>query len=410
MNTCPGIADGAYLQSVLTFVDCQAQTIGAAGYAAAAAPGSPLSLLLTGLVTLFVAFYGYRLLFGDTPNVREGVLALVKIGIVLALATSWGAYRTLAYDVTMHGPAELAASAGAPAGIPGATGGLVERLQQVDDALIALNALGTGPNSAATRTRTDTNGQPVTTTEANPEPASIVGPFALGTARVTFLTATIAAYASVRLVAGLLLALGPLFIALLLFEGTRSLFEGWVRGLVAAILGAVAVTVLLGVELALLEPWLATLLSRRQAGLPIGGATSELLVTALAFGLAMVAGLGMAARIAIAFRLGTLWRRLAERVATISTNTERTQSPMPLPARQPPAEHQSRAAAVAEAVARIQRQEAVLAGAAAGASRVPGAGTGLRDTPAPAPTPLGQTHRRTRNRVSASATRRDRQS
>ncbi|WP_204350118.1 type IV secretion system protein, partial [Serratia marcescens] len=69
-----------------------------------------------------------------------------------------------------------------------------------------------------------------------------------GTARVTFLTATIAAYASVRLVAGLLLALGPLFIALLLFEGTRSLFEGWVRGLVAAILGAVAVTILLGVE------------------------------------------------------------------------------------------------------------------------------------------------------------------
>ena len=91
MNTCSGIADGAYLRSVLTFVDCQAQTIGAAGYEAAAAPGSPLSLLLTGLVTLFVAFYGYRLLFGDTPNVREGVLALVKIGIVLALATSWGA-------------------------------------------------------------------------------------------------------------------------------------------------------------------------------------------------------------------------------------------------------------------------------------------------------------------------------
>ncbi|WP_204307111.1 hypothetical protein, partial [Klebsiella aerogenes] len=70
------------------------------------------------------------------------------------------------------------------------------------------------------------------------------------------------------------------------------LFEGWVRGLVAAILGAVAVTILLGVELALLEPWLATLLARRQAGLPIGGATSELLVTSLAFGLAMLAGLG----------------------------------------------------------------------------------------------------------------------
>ncbi|WP_204275443.1 hypothetical protein, partial [Enterobacter hormaechei] len=87
---------------------------------------------------------------------------------------------------------------------------------QVDNALIALNGLGTGPNGIATRARTDANGQPVAVTEANPEPASIVGPFALGTARVTFLTATIAAYASVRLVAGLLLALGPLFIALLL--------------------------------------------------------------------------------------------------------------------------------------------------------------------------------------------------
>src|SRR5436305_1957675 len=112
MNSCPGITDGAYLQSVLDFVDCQAQTIGAAGYEAAAAPGSPLSLLLTGFVTLFVAFYGYRLLFGDTPGIRETVLALVKVGIVLALATSWGAYRTLAYEVAMHGPAELASSAG----------------------------------------------------------------------------------------------------------------------------------------------------------------------------------------------------------------------------------------------------------------------------------------------------------
>ncbi|WP_137861711.1 MULTISPECIES: type IV secretion system protein [unclassified Sphingomonas] len=409
MNSCPGITDGAYLQSVLDFVDCQAQTIGAAGYEAAAAPGSPLSLLLTGFVTLFVAFYGYRLLFGDTPGIRETVLALVKVGIVLALATSWGAYRTLAYEVAMHGPAELASSAGAPAGLPGATGGLAERLQQVDNALIALNGLGTGPNGIATRARTDANGQPVAVTEANPEPASIVGPFALGTARVTFLTATIAAYASVRLVAGLLLALGPLFIALLLFEGTRSLFEGWVRGLVAAILGAVAVTILLGVELALLEPWLATLLARRQAGLPIGGATSELLVTSLAFGLAMLAGLGMAARVAIAFRLGALWRRLAAHVATTTVNTDRTSSPATLPARQPPAEHQSRAVAVAEAVARIQRQEAVLAGTAAGPARTPGA-TSLRDTPVAAPTPLGQTHRRTRNRISASATRRDRQS
>lgn len=407
MNSCPGITDGAYLQSVLTFVDCQAQTIGAAGYQAAAAPGSPLSLLVTGLITLFIAFYGYRLLFGDTPNVREGVLALVKIGVVLALATSWGAYRTLAYDVAMHGPAELAASAGAAAGVPGITGGLSERLQQVDNALIALNAAGAGPASLTTRTGIDANGQPTLVQQSIPEPPSIIGPFALGTARITFLTATIAAYGSVRLVAGLLLALGPFFIALLLFEGTRSLFEGWVRGMVAAILGAVAVTMLLGIELALLEPWLTTLLERRQAGLPIGGASNELFVTMLAFALALLGGLGMAARIALAFRLAPVWRSLADHVEAVTGRGEHASTMQAAERRQPPAEQHSRAAAVAEAVARIQRQEAVLAATGGNAQRTPDV-TSLRDMPSGAPTPLGQSHRRTRSRVSASATRRDR--
>lgn len=405
--SCPGITDGAYLQSVLNFVDCQAQTIGTAGYQAAAAPGSSLSLMLTGLITLFVAFQGYRLLFGETPGVREGVLAFLKIGLVLALATSWDAYRTLAYDVAMHGPADLAASAGGRAGLPGATGGLVERLQQVNNAFIALNSIGTGPNTLATRSRTDASGQPVLVTEANPEPPSIVGPFALGTARITFLAATIAAYASVRLAAGLLLALGPFFIALLLFEGTRSLFEGWVRGLVAAIIGAVAVTILLGVELALLEPWLATLLERRQAGLPIGGATSELFVTALAFGLAMLGGLGMAARVALGFRLGMMWQSITQRVATTAGAASRTNFPQPRSPHQPPAGQQSRAAAVAEAVARIQRQEAALAGSTGSPQRVLGP-TSLREMPVGAQMPLGQTHRRTRSRVSAGAVRRDR--
>jgi type IV secretion system protein VirB6 len=401
--SCPGITEGAYLQSVLNFVDCQAQTMGAGGYQAMAAPGSTASLLISGLLTLFIAFYGYRLLFGETPNVREGVLSVVKIGVVLALATSWGAYRTLAYDVAMRAPAELTAGIGGE--LPGAGGGLAARLQQVDNALIALNAVGTGPRDLATRVRADANGQPMLTREANPEPASIVGPFALGTARVVFLTATIAAYASVRLVAGLLLALGPLFIAMLLFEGTRSLFEGWVRGLVAAVLGAVAVTLLLGVELALLEPWLTTLLQQREAGLPIGGATNELLVTALAFGMALLGGLGMAARVAIGFRLGNLWHKVSEHIVTGTGAADRP--PVSAQRHQPPSEQHSRAAAVAEAVARVQRHEALYAGgAAAAAPRTPGTNS-LRDMQPGAPTPLGQTSRRTRGRISASATRRD---
>ncbi|NYT40677.1 type IV secretion system protein [Sphingomonas sp. R-74633] len=394
--SCPGIVESAYLQSVLGFVDCQARTIGAASYQAAV-PGSSFSLLSTGLLTLSVAFFGYRLVFGDTPNVREGVLAVAKIGIVLALVTSWSAYRTLAYDVAMHAPAELVASAGAGADMPGTTGDLVERLQQVDDALIALNALR--PPAA--------KGQPAAATRTPAEPISVIDPFALGTARVTFLVATIAAYASVRLVTGLLLALGPFFILLLLFEGSRSLFEGWIRALVAAALGAVAVTILLGAELALLEPWLTDLLSRRVTGPSADAAMTELFVTAFAFGLTMLGGLGMAARVAMGFRMGVVWRGMTERIVASAAGAERFVQSTSERSHQPPAAHQSRAEAVAEAVSRTQRREAAPAASAGNpTARLPDA-TNLRGITPGKATPLGQTSRRTRTRVSANATRRD---
>lgn len=403
---CPGIVDGAFLQSVLGFIDCQAQTIGAQGYLALSTPGSSLSLVLTGMLTLFVAFFGYRMLLGEMPGVRDGVLALVKIGIVLALATSWAAYRTLAYDVVFHGPAELVSDVGGPAALPGATGGIAVRLELVDDALIELGRLGNGV--AAVRTGVD--GQEVVTPVVT-EPASIFTPFALGTARLVYLTATIASFASVRLVAGLLLALGPLFIAFLLFDGTRSLFAGWVRGLAAAAIGAIAVTLLLAVELALLEPWLADLIARRGAQQSIGGAPSELLVVTLAFALALLAGLGMAARLAMAFTLPPAWRAMpAQTLAALrgETSLRATHS-----AREThvPAEQQSRAAAVAEAVAHIQRREAAAAQAVAGGGAAQTnaiAKASGRDMPSLAPAPLGQSHRRrTQGRVSASAGRRD---
>lgn len=403
-ETCPGIANGTFLQSTLAFIDCQAQTLGTEGYQALAAPGSPLSLLLTGLLTILIAFVGYRMLFGETPGVREGVVTIAKIGIVLALATSWGAYRTLAYDVALHGPAEVVAAVGAPAGLPGAGGGLAARLQQVDNALIALNSVGTGPADMLARTRT-ADGQTVAVPERTPVPPSIFGPFALGTARIVFLTTTIAAFAAVRLAAGILLALGPLFIAFLLFEGTRGLFEGWIRGLVAALLGAIAVTLVLSVELALLEPWLASLIALRQAGLPIGGAPSELLVAAFAFALTILAIFGMAARVTTSFHLPAALRNLPRTIMSVTRSEERA-ARMPLERqRRAPSEQLARAAAVAEAVARIQRQEAEPRLAGSGGRTVQP--TELRDMPLLPATPLGQTGQRTRRRVSASAARRD---
>jgi len=407
MNTCPGISDGAFLESVLAAVDCHAQTLGAQGYQAMATPGSSLSLLLGGLLTIFIALIGYRMMLGDTPSAQGAVGAIVKIGIVFALTMSWAAYRTLAYDVVFHGPASLVADIGGPAALPGTNGGMVARLDQVDRAMQQLGRLSTIPLVAGNGQQADGNQQAADPAPIS-DPPSIFSPYGLGTARLVYLTATIASFATVRIVAGLLLALGPVFIAFLLFDGTRSLFEGWLRGLLGAALGAVAVTILLSVELALLEPWLTSLLLRRRFDLLLGGAATELLVVTLAFALTLIAGLGMAARFAMTFRLPPAFRTLPDRF----TSGYAPQAPQARQrseqAGQPAASH-SRAAAIAEAVAQVERRE----GRGRDAATATQAAI-LRDTlqarTAAAPQPLGQQHRRrTRGRISASAGRRDQQ-
>jgi type IV secretion system protein VirB6 len=401
MTSCPTISDGAFLQSALSFVDCQAQTIGGQGYQALAAPGSSLSLMITGLLTLLIAFAGYRMLIGQTPELRDGILIVVKIGIVFALTTSWAAYRTLVYDVTLHAPAEIVASSQAPAGLPGARGDLIDRLARVDDAMIRLAQ----PRAAATAIAPSQRMSPTQPLE----PATMFTPVALGTARLIYLTATLASYGVVRLVAGLLLALGPFFIAFLLFDGTRALFEGWVRGLAAAIVGSIAVAILLGIELALLEPWLAILVAKHEAGLGIESAPTELLVTSLAFGFVLLGGLAAAARIAVALRLPAT--RPSSAIFRSASTILVAEPRVHLSGGTVPSEQQSRTAAIVEAVQAAQRREATFSGAAptSASGRAP-AMAPARDRFETSSTPLGQTHRRrTQNRVSSSAGRRDKQ-
>jgi len=412
-QTSPGFVSG-----LLDFVDCQAQAIGAGGYQALATPGSTLSLVLTGLLTLFVALFGYRMLFGQSPSVRDGVLALVKIGIVLALATSWSAYRTLVYDVAFKGPAELAADIGGPAAIPGTGGGMVWRLDNADRLFVALAALGAGnagAPAAATRPPYLTPGPatgvppPAAANPEQPQSASF-DPMALGGARILFLSAAAGALAAVRLIAGVLLALGPFFFAFLLFDGTRGLFEGWLRVLAGTALGALGTAIALGVELALIEPRLANLIALRVAGYSTPGAAVELFVIALVFALAVLAMLIAAARVAYGFRFPPAWRVLPAQLAGAMRGEEARFAF----AREPAAAagERSRAAAIADAVAAGQRREAgpAVARGVAGADAPPRPGPRLapaRDGPPPPPVPLGQSFRRTRYRASASAGRRD---
>lgn len=388
-----------FAPGVIGFLDCQAQTLGAQGYQALAAPGSTVSILLTGMLTLFVAFIGYRMMVGQVPTIREGVLACVKIGFVLALATNWPAYQRVIYDVVLHEPANLAAEISAPSALPGSSGGLVQHLDSTDGAFSTLSVYGVGQLGNETDPR-----------QVAPPLFAGFDTFALGASRVAFLAGAIGVFALLRIMAGLLLALGPLFIAFLLFEGTRGLFEGWLRGLIAAALGALATAFVLSIELALLEPWLADLLARRAANIAIGGAPAQLLAITLVFAGVLSTMMFVMARVAFSWRLPMSWPtglwslRAASSQGVAAFARERVPTPL---------ESRSRAAVIAEAVAASQRRETPPA--------VGGLGTGPRGVPANAArsrdedlragstVPLGHSFpRRVGTRVSASAATRDR--
>ncbi|MCI4590580.1 type IV secretion system protein [Sphingobium sp. BYY-5] len=389
--------DTGYLQNFLAFTDCQARTLGAQGYAALAAPGSIASVSLTAMLTIFVALIGYRMLLGEVPGVRAGVLALVKIGIVLALATGWQGYRTLAYDMLFSAPAQIVGTIGPASGVPGSEGGLVARLDGLNSGFEALAIEGVGSRLDPQLTRVPPplfNGFDI---------------FAIGAARVIFLVQVMAAFAGLQLLAGLLLALGPFFIGFLLFDATRGLFVGWLRVLVGILLGMAGAMLVFGVQLALFEPWLTDLLAQRAADQPIPGAAAQLLAASTVFALVLAAILAGTGRVAWSLRLPEgVAVRLQERF-NLRENSERSTSFQRDDVFMP--EERSRAATIVDAIAATQRREAgpaapgIAAMSRGGmAARVGSASleTGsLREAVAP---------RRVGTRVSATARRRDRPS
>jgi type IV secretion system protein VirB6 len=343
---CEAVFTGQrFVAQTLAHIDCQAQAIGAYGFGALSDPSSPLAMALTGLFTIFAAILGLRLMVGDVLSGRDLVGDALRIGAALTLAVSWPAWRTLGYDVVMKGPGEIAAAIGGAAGLPGQDGDMVTRMQLADDGIVMLTVYGTGRNTGGTN-RSDTIGDSF-------RGIAIADLEGLGKGRITFLVGLLGPLALVRLSTGLLLALAPLMAGLLLFAGTRDLFFGWLRGLAALALGAVALAVIHGVELAVLEPWLRDALSLRDAQILTPSIPTELVALTMTFAVAAFGSLFIVARVTFfgGFGLPRLFAQLRTAspqevgvAPTARISTETTEPP-------------SRAFAVAEAVAQSLRRE-----------------------------------------------------
>jgi len=282
---CPAPDPALGLVQNLGFtVDCNLQGTAQAVYGSLAQPGSVVSQALFGLLTLYVAFIGYRLLLGRSPlRVGELTVSALKIGLVVLMATSWGAYQTVVYDVLAKGPGAVA-------------GSLLTTLQPQQSVFrgdpyqglqVAFDQLQLSATSLSARA-----GANSATMQGGPGFAA----FGLNSAAYLMLLTTLGASLAARIGLTLLLGLAPLFAAFLLFRPTRGLVEGWLRAAVTIALVPLAAALTLALELVMMEPSLLALAAAREEGRFDAASASAALILSLVFAGALLAlGIAVAA-------------------------------------------------------------------------------------------------------------------
>lgn len=312
MSDCPAFdPTGPYVSHVLGMVDCHLLGVAETGWQAFG-PGSAFGAALTGLLTILIALVGYGLLLGRRLRLRDGVWVALRIGVVVALATQWSAWDALVFRIATQAPQEWASAVLGPGGLGGEDRyGLALRIDRTSAAFDDLAKADTLPGEGASP-------QPRASTmpgAAIPQAPPMLTPEArknLTAANGLLVVSALAGLLAVRAVVALLLALGPVFVVSLLFETTRGLFAGWVRAVVGAMLAAVAVPLVLALELAVMEPQLRAMQAL------IGGSTSpgalpmQIWASAAVFtGVMVVSALGVA-RAATAFRFPDGVRNVGE--------------------------------------------------------------------------------------------------
>ncbi len=388
-----------YVGSLVAWVDCRTLGLGEDAFRALG-PGSPFGMALTGLLTIYVALIGYRLLLGGAMTVREGMFAALKIGLVLALATQWPAWRVLVYDVATKTPEAAAAGFLRSSGL--SNGGSEMIAARVDGVSAALAQMVSASAEAKAKV-TPAGGQspaPAPSPGILPEAAATSVNAAIG----TLVASALAGLAGVRIVMGFLLAIGPLLLACLLFEASRGLFMGWLRALAGTFFAALAVPAALALQLGIIEPQVRALQTLLAAAQPVGALPQQIHGTAIVFALCLLAVLAAAACIG----LGLAWplRQPAGWLQGLLGPT--LPAAEYLPGRVEPGQSRSRQIAAA-ATALSLRQERLDDGLLAPRRLVqPHPATPERNfEPQFAAMPLGQTGRRTLQRQSLGARRRD---
>jgi type IV secretion system protein VirB6 len=220
MNQCaPFGAEGpAGVADALQKVDCLANDATAVSFGRLFGAHGSFTAALTILLTLYIALLAFNLMTGRSA-LRVSVLTprMMTLGLVLTFATSWIAYQSVVWNLATGAPDEIASV------LIGSKGSATTLFaQQLDGFFAAITdaASNAQPNAATGAA----NPAAIAASTSMTAPANILSIGAL-----LMLLGTVGVLVVCRLALAALLILGPVFIVLALFEGTRGLFEGWLK-------------------------------------------------------------------------------------------------------------------------------------------------------------------------------------
>ena len=200
---------GSGVAASLRGVDCAAGSLAQTAFGRLFGTDGALVPALVILLTLYVAFFGFALMTGRSRlGMVDLIPRMITIGLVLTFATSWLAYQSLVWNVAIGGPDQLAALL---TGVKGsATQVFADKIDIVFAALVESSGSAASDQSAST----------------------FSPPGLLWLGGTLLLLGTVGVLATAKIALAVLLGLGPIFVVMALFRGTRGLFTGWLKGLV----------------------------------------------------------------------------------------------------------------------------------------------------------------------------------
>ena len=209
--TCPQAMDsvGSGVAASLRAVDCAAGSLAQTAFGRLFGTDGVLVPALTVLLTLYVAFFGFSLITGRSRlGVSELTPRMITVGLVLTFATSWLAYQSLVWNLAVGAPDQLAAL------LTGVDGSATQVFADKIDIVFAALVEASG------------------STEATENAATFSPPGLLWLGGTLLLLGTVGILATSKIALAILLGLGPVFVVMALFDSTRGLFAGWLKGVV----------------------------------------------------------------------------------------------------------------------------------------------------------------------------------